>query len=83
VTSSGSKLGRIWEIRAERQTKVPDEHVNEAWRPVGLLIGRVGLQERIGMSFEEDPVPSEDFIPWDTVQDIAPGLVTVADAGRR
>jgi sporulation protein YlmC with PRC-barrel domain len=83
VTSSGSKLGRIWEVRAERQTKVPDEQVNEAWRPVGLLIGRVGLQERIGMSFEEDPVPGQSFIPWDAIQDLAPGVVTVADPGAR
>jgi len=78
VTNSGSELGRIWEVRAERQTKIPDEHVKEDWRPVGLLIGRPGLQERIGMSFEEDPVPSKSFIPWDAVQDLAPGLVTVA-----
>ena len=82
-TTSGSELGRIWEVRAERQTKIPDEHVNEEWRPVGLLIGRAGLQERIGMSFEEDPVPSESFIPWDAVQDLAPGVVTVADSAGR
>jgi hypothetical protein len=79
VTTSGADLGRIWEVRAERQTKVPDEHVNEAWRVIGLLIGRSGLQERIGMSVESDPVPSERFLPWDAVQDLVPGVVMVSD----
>jgi sporulation protein YlmC with PRC-barrel domain len=83
VTGSGSDLGRIWEVRAERQTKVPDERINEAWRLVGLLAGRGGLQERIGMRVEGDPVPGGAFIPWEAVQDLGPGVVTVADVRRR
>jgi sporulation protein YlmC with PRC-barrel domain len=79
VTTSGSDLGRIWEVRAERQTEVPDEQINEAWRVIGLLIGRPGLQERIGVSIEGDPVPSANFIAWNAVQDLAPGVVTVSD----
>lgn len=79
VTSAGSDLGRIWEVRAERHTKVPDEYVNEPWRPVGLLVGRAGLLERIGVSFEDDPVPGQSFIPWDAVQELAPGVVTVGE----
>jgi sporulation protein YlmC with PRC-barrel domain len=78
VTSSGTELGRIWEVRAERRTDAPDERVNEAWRPIGLLINRGGLEERIGMSFEEDLVPGDSFVPWDAVQEFAPGLVRVA-----
>ncbi|MFL5907502.1 MAG: hypothetical protein ACJ75Z_07905 [Solirubrobacterales bacterium] len=83
VTSSGADLGRIWEVRAQRQTEVPDEHVNEAWRVVGLLIGRAGLRERIGVSFEEEPVPGPSFVPWQAVQGIAEGVVTVSDAAGR
>lgn len=80
VTSAGRHLGRVWEVRAERRTEVPDEHVNEPWRPVGLLVGRAGIRERIGMSFEDDPVPGSSFIPWEAVQDLASGVVTVAES---
>jgi sporulation protein YlmC with PRC-barrel domain len=83
MTSSGSDLGRIWDVRAERQTKVPDEHVNEAWRLVGLICGRMGWRERIGMSPEGDPTPGESFVPWDSVQDLAHGRVTIADTAIR
>jgi sporulation protein YlmC with PRC-barrel domain len=83
VTSSGAELGRIWDVRVERQTKVPDEHVNEAWRVVGLIAGRRGWKERIGLSPERDPAEGETFTPWEAVQNIGSGLVTVADSARR
>ena len=38
-----------------------------------------GLQERIGVSIEGDPVPGANFIAWNAVQDLAPGVVTVSD----
>jgi sporulation protein YlmC with PRC-barrel domain len=79
VTSSRSDLGRIWDVRAERQTDLPDEQVNEAWRVTGLVAGRMGWEERIGLSPEGDPTEGEIFIPWQAVQDLAPGVVTVSD----
>jgi sporulation protein YlmC with PRC-barrel domain len=81
VTSSGADLGRIWDVRAERQTKIPDEHVNEAWRVLGLITGRDGWRERIGVSPERDPTEGETFVRWESVQELAPGLVTVANVG--
>jgi sporulation protein YlmC with PRC-barrel domain len=84
VTASGRELGRIWDVRAERQTKVPDERVNEAWRVTGLIAGRRGWEERIGMSREGDPAEGEALIPWESVRDIADGAVTLtAAAGPR
>jgi sporulation protein YlmC with PRC-barrel domain len=83
VTSSGVELGRIWDVRVERQTKVPDEHVNEAWQVVGLITGRMGWKERIGLSPEGDPSAGEGFVPWEAVQEIGSGVVTVADSARR
>jgi sporulation protein YlmC with PRC-barrel domain len=83
VADDGSDLGRIWDVRVERQTDLPDERVNEAWRVVGLIAGRMGWQERIGVSPEGDPAEGETFTPWDSVQDIGDGVVTVARAGRR
>jgi sporulation protein YlmC with PRC-barrel domain len=79
VTGAGRDLGRVWDVRVERQTKVPDERVNEAWRVTGLIAGRWGWRQRIGMSSEGDPLSGEDFTPWASVLDLADGVVTVAD----
>jgi hypothetical protein len=81
MSSDGADLGRVWDVRVERQTKIPDEQINETWRVVGLIAGRKGWQERIGMSPEGDPNEGETFTPWELVQDLAPGVVTVADLG--
>jgi sporulation protein YlmC with PRC-barrel domain len=81
-TSSGVDLGRIWDLRAERQTDLPDERVNESWRISGVIAGRAGWRKRIGLSAEGDPVEGEIFTSWDSVQNIAAGLVTVADSAR-
>jgi len=78
VTSSGTDLGRIWDIRVKRQTDLPDERVNEAWRVTGLVTGREGWKERIGVSPEGDPEPGELFTPWESVVEIASGTVAVA-----
>lgn len=78
LTASGQKVGRIWDVRAERQTKVPDEHINEAWRVTGLIAGRMGWEERIGLSPEGDPTKGETFIPWQSVQEIGDGAVTIS-----
>lgn len=79
ATSSGRDLGRIWDVRAERQTQVPDERVNEAWRVTGLIAGRGAWRDRIGMSSEDDPAGGDYFVPWDSVLDFAGGVVTVAE----
>jgi sporulation protein YlmC with PRC-barrel domain len=78
VTGSGRDLGPIWDVRAERETAVPDDLVNEPWRVTGLITGRMGWSERIGLTPEGDPEEGETFVPWEAVQDIASGVVTVA-----
>jgi sporulation protein YlmC with PRC-barrel domain len=83
VTSSGEDLERVWEVRVERQTKVPDERVNEPWRVTGLIAGRGGWKERIGLSPEGDPDEGETFVPWGSVQGIGSGTITVAGVGGR
>ena len=77
ASSDGEELGRIWDVRAERQTDLPDEHVNEAWRVTGLIAGRMGWEERIGLSPEGDPTEGKAFIPWKSVQTIGDGVVTI------
>ena len=83
ATPSGERVGRIWDVRVERQTKLPDERVNEAWRVIGLITGRGGWRERIGLTPEGDPGEGEGFIPWESVEEIGDGVVTVADAALR
>jgi sporulation protein YlmC with PRC-barrel domain len=83
VTGSGDTVGRVWDVRVERQTELPDERVNEDWRVIGLITGRGGWQERIGLSPEGDPTEGEHFVPWEMVGDIAEREVIVSDALRR
>jgi len=83
ITASGRKVGRVWDVRVERQTKLPDERVNEDWRVTGLISGRGGWQERIGLSPEGDPNEAESFLPWDAVEELGDGVVTVAEAALR
>jgi sporulation protein YlmC with PRC-barrel domain len=79
-TSTGTDLGRIWDVRAERLTELPDERVNEAWRVVGLIAGSMGWKERIGLTPEGDPAAGEAFVPWESVLEIGSGAVVVADS---
>jgi sporulation protein YlmC with PRC-barrel domain len=78
TTGSGADLGRIWDVRAERLTKLADERVNETWRVIGLIGGRSGWKERIGLTPEGDPSPGKTFIPWESVLEVGSGAVTVA-----
>ncbi len=79
VTGSGRDLGRIWDVRVERQTQVPDERVNEVWRVTGLIAGRGEWRERVGVWPERDPAQAEGFTPWDSVLELGDGTVTVSD----
>jgi sporulation protein YlmC with PRC-barrel domain len=79
-TASGEDLGRIWDVRVERRTEIPDERVNEPWRVTGLIVGMIGWKERIGLSPEGDPAQGESFVPWESVQDLGAAIVTVADS---
>jgi len=79
VDTSGRRLGRVWDVRAERETELPDERVNEPWRVAGVITGRGGWKERIGLTPEGDAGESEAFafVPWEAVQEVAGGIVTV------
>jgi hypothetical protein len=54
--------------------------VNEAWRVVGLITGRGGWQERIGLSPEDDPAEGKHFTPWGDLQRIGDGVVTASNS---
>lgn len=83
VSTLGNDLGRIWDVRVERETQVPDENVNESWRVVGLITGRMGWKERIGLVPEGVAMQGENFVPWDSVQNLVPGVLTAKEWGPR
>jgi sporulation protein YlmC with PRC-barrel domain len=78
-TRSGQKLGRVWDVRVERRTKRAGERVNEPWQVIGLIAGRGGWIERIGLTPEGDPNKNERLIEWGALEDVADGVVTVSD----
>lgn len=60
-TESGERLGRVYDLRAElRPRSAP---------VVGLVVGGLGLLERLGIGAPESAVRirTRDFIPWSAV----------------
>ena len=60
-TESGESLGRLHDLRAElRPRSLP---------VVGLVVGRLGLLERLGIGAPEDAtrIRTRDVIPWTEV----------------
>ena len=60
-TESGEKLGRVHDVRAELTTR--------SVKVIGLVVGRVGLLERMGIGAPEsrDRIRTDDLIPWSAV----------------
>lgn len=60
-TESGGNLGRVYDVRAEltpRTVKV-----------TGLVVGRLGLLERLGLGAPKSParLRTRDVVPWQDV----------------
>ena len=60
-TESGEQLGHVHDVRAELTTRT--------LRIVGLVVGRVGLLERLGIGAPRSGarISSHDVIPWSAV----------------
>jgi sporulation protein YlmC with PRC-barrel domain len=73
VTESGERLGRIRELRVERD--------RESWRLTGLVISGTGLLERLGALGikREEPIVGHDAYPWDSVLRLESGTVVIRD----
>jgi len=77
-TESGEELDRVWDVRAEQ--------TEGGLRLVGLLVGRHGLLERLGLlswremrEHGERTRPRAAIIPWDSVLRIDNGLIIVRE----
>jgi sporulation protein YlmC with PRC-barrel domain len=61
ITESGDELGRVHDLRAER--------VPRTLKVTGLVIGKLGLLERLGVGAPESGarIRTQDVIPWSAV----------------
>ena len=77
VTESGDRLGRIRELRGERD--------GDRWRLSGLVISGTGLLERLGALGikREEPIVGHDAYPWESVVRLEPDKVVIRDGARR
>jgi sporulation protein YlmC with PRC-barrel domain len=60
-TQSGERLGHVHDLRAELTAS--------SVRITGLVVGRLGLLERLGLGAPEsqDRIRSHDMVPWSAV----------------
>ena len=80
-TESGDSLAHVWDVRAER--------ADGGYRIIGLLVGRSGLLERLGIKSWRaarkhggKTRPDVDVVPWDAVLRIDRGVIVVRDGTR-
>jgi sporulation protein YlmC with PRC-barrel domain len=79
VTEEGDSLGRVHDVRVrELERRTSDGY---RLRVVGLVTGRRGIRERLGIDTgrSERPIADRDLIEWERVLEVdgAGGRVTV------
>jgi len=77
ITESGDKLGRVHDLRAERSPRTLNV--------TGLVIGKLGLLERLGVGAPESGarIRTQDVIPWSAVVRADRRRVVVRDDAAR
>jgi sporulation protein YlmC with PRC-barrel domain len=70
-TESGTKLGRVHDLRAHADG-------SGGWLLMGLVIGGGGLRERLATG-DDDPTRGGDVVAWQAVTRLSPGVITVRD----
>jgi sporulation protein YlmC with PRC-barrel domain len=80
-TESGEELGRVHDIRVQRDPRSSSEHAGQRWEVRGLVIGRRGLVERFGFpgASSPEPVGAKEVVPWRAIVRIREGTVVVGD----
>lgn len=75
-TESGEELGRVHDLRAELTAS--------SARVTGLVVGRLGLLERLGIGAPRSAarVRVPDAIPWSAVVRVGRGTIVVKDGTR-
>jgi hypothetical protein len=80
-TESGRKLGRVHEVRVTRRSPGSDDHTQLGWLVAGVVVGKRGLLERLGVRGAKrgDPTIGSDVLPWDDIVSIEDGRAVVRD----
>ncbi len=73
TTESGGRIGRVHDVRAEL--------TRQSLNVIGLVVGRVGVFERLGLGAPESSarVRSRDFVPWAAVVRVDSRGVVIRD----
>jgi sporulation protein YlmC with PRC-barrel domain len=73
-TESGQKLGRVHDLRLQVGR-------DETYRLTGVVIGRAGMLQRLGVpgATGPDPVVGGTLVPWEAITRLEEGAITVRD----
>jgi sporulation protein YlmC with PRC-barrel domain len=73
-TESGQKLGRVHDLRLQVGR-------DETYRLAGVVIGRGGMLQRLGVTSapRPDPVVGGKVVPWHAITRLEEGSITVRD----
>lgn len=82
VEQGGKRIGHVFDIRVRRRAGSATDSASQQWRIVGLVLGRRGLWERLGLArpLHNTVVMKRDLLAWDQVDSVNDGRV-VARAG--
>jgi sporulation protein YlmC with PRC-barrel domain len=67
-TEAGAKLGRVHDLRVERE--------EQGWRLAGLIVGRRGMLARLTGGGGQTTRAGE-LVPWESITSLQDGIITV------
>jgi sporulation protein YlmC with PRC-barrel domain len=84
VSDGGENMGRVWDVRAERLGAGADAAADQSWQVAGLLVGRAGLLQRLGIAPGErldppDAHPGSGLVNWERVQRLEGDSIVCVD----
>lgn len=79
VDESGRRIGHVHDVRIVRDGPGARAGETPEYRVEGLIVGRVGLRARLGLTAARhvEPLRGSEPVRWEDVVALAPGRVTV------
>ena len=77
-TESGERVGRVHDLRLQADG-------SGTWRLIGIVVGRRGMFERLGVTSapRPDPVVYGELIPWRSISRVEEGRITIDSGATR
>jgi sporulation protein YlmC with PRC-barrel domain len=81
LDESGKRLGHVFDVRVRRRSGSSRRKANQRWTVEGLLIGRRGLHDRLGIqgSRRRNPLHEREMVLWSAVLEIGESEIRVRD----